>query len=161
MHLYQLPEAFAMIMAQSGEDGSLTPEQIELPDGLTMDLDAKVAAICRKIRECERIAEAIKAEAAELAVKARRQEHTASGLRRYVLACLTQIGVNKAGDNVLSARVGSTSAVEVDIQPESLPPEYQRVKVEADKSALAAAAKEGQELPDGVRLVQRPTLTIR
>ena len=161
MHLYQLPEAFALIMAQVGEDGSLTPEQIELLDGLTMDLDAKVAAICRKIRECERIAEAIKTEAAELAVKARRQEHTANGLRRYVLACLAQIGVKKAGDNVLSAQVGFTSAVEVDGSPACLPPEYQRYKVEADKQALAAAAKAGQELPAGVRVVQRPTLTIR
>ena len=161
MHLYQLPEAFALIMAQVGEDGSLTPEQLELLDGLTMDLDAKTAAICRKIRECERIAEAIRTEAAQMIIKARRQEHTADGLRRYLLGVLTQVGATKAGDDVLSARVGSTQAVEVDGPPASLPPQYQRVNVEADKQALAAAAKEGQELPDGVRLVQRPTLTIR
>jgi hypothetical protein len=51
-------------------------------------------------------------------------------------------------------------AVEFDGAPELLPEQYQRVKIEADKKAMSAALKAGQEIP-GAKLVQRHVLQIK
>ncbi len=53
-----------------------------------------------------------------------------------------------------------SKAVDLEVEPEKLPAQFQRVKVEADKSAIKDALNKGETV-EGARLVTRQNLQVK
>lgn len=110
--------------------------------------------------EYEDEAEAMKAQAARITEAAAKIEAKAEGIQKFI-ASQIQPGQKVKDDRVkLSVRESSAVEIEKDTSPTDLPLEYQRVKVEADKSALKTALKKGEVIP-GVALITRYNLQIK
>ncbi len=110
--------------------------------------------------EYEGEAEAMRAQADRIVKAAAKVEAKAEGIRK-VIAGNIQPGQKVKDDRVtLSMRESSAVEIEKDTPPSDLPLEFQRVKVEADKTALKAALKKG-EVISGVALITRYNLQIK
>lgn len=110
--------------------------------------------------EYEGEAEAMRAQAKRIQEAAAKIDAKAEGIRKFVAGRI-QPGQKVKDDRVtLSMRESSAVEVEKDTSPTDLPFEYQRVKVEADKTLLKAALKKG-ELISGVALITRYNLQIK
>ena len=111
------------------------------------------------IKNSETAAEACKAEAEAFTARARALSNLARYLKETLQQDLHQHGEKSVtAGNFKLARQNGTPRVVVRIPPEELPAEYQRIRTEADKTALSYALKSGQEV-DGVEL--EPTEHIR
>ena len=104
--------------------------------------------------------EAMRAQAKRILDAAAKVEKKAAGIMAFLS---DKLGIDEKlkDDRVsLSMRKSQAVAFEADLKPEDLPIEYQRIKVEADKSGLTKALKGGQEIP-GVSMETRYTLQIK
>jgi hypothetical protein len=105
----------------------------------------KVLAVASYIRHEAALAEARKAEAKRLTDLARSAEGRAERLKQYLANQMQITGKTKIEgvDGVVSLRKSPGSVV-LKVEEDKLPPEFQRVKVTADKAALKLALKSGQ-----------------
>lgn len=164
LKLYEITAAYRNALTAL-EDENLHLDVIrDTLDGLVGAFEDKVAAIAAFILNIEAEAEALAA--AESRLKARRQhlERRAAWLREYVKSNMEAAGISviAAADRTFRVRIRvNPEAVELDEGVE-LPAEFVREKIvrEADKTAIMAAIKAGQEVP-GARLVRRTRLEIK
>jgi hypothetical protein len=105
----------------------------------------KVLSVAAYIRHESALAEARKAEAKRLTDLAKTAENRAERLKQYLAHQMELTGRSKVEgvDGVVSIRKSPGSVV-LKVEEDKLPPEYQRVKVTADKTALKLALKSGQ-----------------
>lgn len=110
--------------------------------------------------EYEGEAEAMKAQASRILEAARKVEAKAEGVRKFIAGNI-QPGMKVKDDRVtLSMRESTAVEIEKDTAATDLPLEFQRVKIEADKTLLKAALKKGEEI-SGVALITRYNLQIK
>lgn len=128
-------------------------------DAVTLATEEKAEACAVLFKNYNAEAEAIKAEVKALTARAKTLTNRAESLKGYMARCLTPGQTIKTPRVAISWR--RSEAVEID--PEavaSLPAEYTKTTVEANKAAIKAALKDGDEIP-GARLVERQNLQIK
>jgi hypothetical protein len=124
---------------------------------------AKADAWCWVIDSLRARRDARKARAAALAELAAADEQQADSLKAYLLAALQKIDPEatkwELPEHKLTSR--KTTAVDLIAEVADLPEEFVRVKTvhSADKTAIAAALKRGQQI-DGCSLVERRSWKI-
>ena len=142
------------------ETGELDEEKLAAFEALGMERDAKIENIACWIKNLKSDAEALKAEAKNMADRAKAAERKADSLKRYLAAALH-------GEKFQSARAAiswrKSVSVEVDdAEVENLPEQYirRKVSVEADKTAIKDALKAGESI-EGCRLVESNNISIK
>lgn len=154
----------------------LTGEVTEGPDGLPVNADlaldwieealrkvegerdAKALNIACLIKNLRAEAEALKAEKLRLQRRQQAAEKTLERLTSYLEQFLAPGTKLKDARATIGWR--SSEAVNCWADPGLLPPAYQRVKVEADLSAIKAALKSGEDVA-GATLETRHHIQIR
>ena len=142
------------------ETGEVDETALALFESLQIERDAKIENIACWIKNLKSDAEALKAEAKNMADRAKAAERKADSLKRYLAAALH-------GEKFQSARAAiswrKSVSVEVDeAEVENLPEQYirRKVSVEADKTAIKDALKAG-EILEGCRLVESNNISIK
>lgn len=154
----------------------LTGEITEGPDGLPVDADLaldwieealskiederdeKAVRIACLIKNFRADATALKAEKLRLQKRQQAVEKTVERLTRYLADFLPE------GTKITDARAAigwrKSESVNCWSEPEMLPSKFQRVKVEADLSAIKAALKSGQDVA-GAELQTKQNIQIK
>lgn len=133
----------------------LTTEEI---DQLLMDRNEKIENCLLFVKNMRAEAKALKEEIDKLTARMKACNNKAEWTKEYAQNALH-------GEKFKTARVsvsyGKTKSVHINFDDMSLlPEEYQKVKYEADKTALKKAL-EGGAVIDGVEIVEKPTMTIK
>ena len=129
-------------------------------------LAAKADAWCWVIDQLRAKADAQREHSRRLAAMAEQAEHRAQVMQDQLVRALGHVDPEATKWELPSHKLASrkTTAVELDpdLLPDDLPEQFRRVKTTtmADRTALAAALKAGQEV-DGARLVERRSWSIK
>lgn len=149
LSLYHLTEELYLIeqaLLESG--GEITDEMDQqYADLLTMHAE-KVEGYVAMIRKFEASAEGIKSERERLQQAEQTMQNAARNLKARLAQTMLVRGETEHRTSLGKVRLqqsGSRPLVLL-VEPENLPEEYQRIRVEADKTALKKALKEGQPL---------------
>lgn len=161
--LYEIDQDLQALIAaisQEALDENTIAEAIDayLADAATEKIDA----YCRLIAEQESLAAARRSEAARLKELAAQADNLAARLRNRLAAFFTRAGKQRFETErfKISLRQGAPY-VDILLPPEELPEQYRRVKIEADKIAIAQALKAGEHLPWAMLRQGPPTVSIR
>lgn len=142
-----LEELEALLVASGGE---ITPEMEEAYADLFAITREKLDAYAALIAEMEARAEVRTAEAKRLSVLAGRDHKAAARLRERMLWFFQQHGLKKeetARFTITLARHGGKAPLVIEVAPEDLPQQYQRVNIAPDTEAIRRALEAGQALP--------------
>lgn len=139
------------------EDGVLDALEAALAE-IEDARDEKAVRIACLVKNLRADAEAIKAEKQRLQKRQMAAEKTADRLSRYLEQFLPPGTKLKDARAVIGWR--KSEAVVCGVDPKQLPEEFQRVKIEANASAMKKALKEGETIP-GVELEERNNIQIR
>ena len=125
-------------------------------------VEAKADAWCWVIDAIRARRDARKARAQALADLAAADDQQADALQDRLIQALQKVDPEATKYDLPEHKITSrrTESVIVDAPAEELPAEFARVKVEANKTALKAALKAGEQI-DGCTLVERRSWTIR
>lgn len=165
--LYEISTAFQQV-----EDLLTDPEFILDEEGqanlaaayqsIEMDFHAKAENTVKMIRNFEGQAEMLDAEIKRLQARKKTMENKAEILRASLKGSMEATGIDKIKSALFNISLSKPKAgsVVINIPVEELPTEYQKVKIEADKTAIKNDLKEGVWI-EGVELETIRTLTIR
>ena len=127
-------------------------------------VEAKADAWCWAIDHIKAQAAARAAHAQRLKELATAAEQQAEVLQDRLIAALQRVDPDETTWTLPEHKITSrrTTSVELTAEVADLPEQFQRVKTtySADKTAIAAALKQGQQI-DGCSLVERRSWTIR
>lgn len=163
MKLYQLADEYQQAL-EVLDDPELPEEVVrDTLEALQGGLVQKGQAVAAYALNLSAEIEALKAHEKRVAAKRKTLEGREEWLRGYLKSNMERCGINeiKAIDGTFTAKLGK-GRPSVVIDNEKLLPddsEFVRWKREVDKTAIAAAIKNGQEVP-GAHLETRPTLRI-
>ncbi len=139
-------------------DGELLPEAIEKLAALDGDLESKLEACCRVLRNFESEADVCKSEADRLARRAQLAANNARRLKEYMQRTLELLGVPKIRAGTFRLSVCSNGGrLSVDTSGAligAISPEFQRVTTTLDTDRIREALEAGREVP-GCRLLPR------
>ena len=153
LNLFHLDAELAVIEEHLvNADGEIDDELDQRFNDLLDAREDKHRAYVALIRRADATAEAYGAEAKRLADQANPHRRTADRLKRRLLESMIARGEEKVdtGIGVVAVRKASTRPVVLDVEPEALPEEWRVVTVSADKRAIAAALKAGDETLAGL-----------
>lgn len=145
-------------------DAAIDPETGEIIDekalylfeGLQLDRDKKIENTACLVKNLRADAEALKAEAAKLTARQKSAENRAAWLQRY----LEQIMNGEKFKSTKAVITYSTyKSVQVD-DLDSIPDEFKRVKIEANKIDIRAAIRDGKDVP-GASLISNTSMVIK
>jgi len=124
-------------------------------------VEAKADAWCWVIDAIRARRDARKARAQALAELAAADEQQADALQDRLIAALQRVDPDATRYDLPEHKITSrrTESVIVDAPAEELPAQFARVKVEANKTAIKAALKAGEQI-DGCSLVERRSWKI-
>jgi hypothetical protein len=160
MKLYAISDTYQQAIGralETEEDAeALTRELSTIMDSFAV----KAEAVLGYVRNVEADANAYKAEADRMATHFKALQSKIDRLKEYLAHEMRRCNLTElhAGPNELKF-VKNPWSVELDLPADELPEKYRRVKVEADKAALATDLKTGIEVC-GARLVQTERLRI-
>jgi phage host-nuclease inhibitor protein Gam len=166
MRLYELADRYLQIaelaFEECDDDGAIDAELARMLSQIQCDIDSKLAAICRVVRDLELSAEMAKAEAARLSLKRQRAERHAERLKDYMKATLEELGEKKRKvDPIFTVSVqNNPPAVKVtdfDAVPHDFDKELPR---QIDLQRIKDILKNGDPVV-GCELVQGTHLRIR
>lgn len=168
MNLYQIQENISERLEHLQErldNGELPPpddsEVQELLGLIEGDLADKLEAYRYVILNKEAQEKSYKAEITKLQQGKKYVENDIGRLKRAMLTAVKASGQKKFEFDVGSVAIQkSPESVRLDIDPKHLPPEFQKVTVEADTAAIKKFLKDGGEIK-GVTLVQGEHLRIK
>ena len=129
-------------------------------------LDAKADTWCWVIDQLCAKADAQREHSQRLARMAKQSEHRAQVMQDQLVAALSRVDPAATRWDLPSHKLASraTSSVEIDadVPPEDLPEQFRRTSVTtvADKTAIGAALRAGQDVP-GCALVTRRSWSIK
>lgn len=159
MRLYEFDSAIedAFTKAIDHETGEIIDEDMaERFEQLQIDRDKKIEGIACMIKEFNADALALKAEKDTLAARQRTAENRAASLKRYLEGYL-------GGEKFESARaaISYRKSVAVNVTDiEAIPKEYLNIKVDANKTAIKNAIKNG-DVVAGAELVENRNMVIK
>jgi hypothetical protein len=163
MKLYQLADEYQQAL-EVLDDPELPEEVVrDTLEALQGGLVQKGQAVAAYALNLSAEIEALKAHEKRVAAKRKTLEAREAWFREYLKVNMERCGINeiKAIDGTFTAKLGK-GRPSVVIDDDKLIPddsEFVRWKREVDKTAIAAAIKNGQEVP-GAHLETRPTLRI-
>ena len=120
--------------------------------------------LVNKIKEEDAFADAITARIKHLQDRKKAAEKRVENLKLLVLNSLKQLSLRqlKLPDGTISiSSIAPSPVLSNGLFPSTLPPEYQRIKVEADMVKIRAAIKEGKKIDGVVMDNGGETLVIR
>jgi hypothetical protein len=166
MKLFELETEIRVVEAAlneyaEGNDGEVT----EFPDlGKLIDMKAertrKLLGLGCLVKEIEAEAEAIKIEAAKLKARSDARFNHAERLREFITRNLEREEKLSDARVAFSWRKSEAVVLAPELNPESLPVNFRRVKVDADRTAIKEALKAGETV-DGATLEKRINLQIK
>jgi len=159
--LYEINEAIynAVQDAESQaieNDGIISEEIATLLDGLEMDRKEKIGNICKYYKSLLAEAEMVKTEEKNLAERRKTTENKAERLKNYLA---TAMNGEKYSDSVSKISFRKSESVEV-FDVEDIPEEYQKIKIDADKTAIKNAIKAGKII-EGCKIVESNNIQIK
>ncbi len=131
----------------------------EALEELDLEFEVKAEGLACSIKGLVADAEAIKAEKAVLAERQQRAEKKAEQLKAYLTSCMDTAGKTKLSTPRCSISFRKSERVEVS-DVNLLPKQFQKVSVEAKKSEIKSALKNGEEIA-GARLVSSRNILVR
>lgn len=166
MRLYELTERYRLLadlaFSESDEDGAIGEDMVGILTSLTDDIDTKLAALCRVVRELEHVEASAKNEAVFLQKKATSAARAIDRLKSYMQDNLASLGETKRKvDDVFTVAIQNNppglDVYDIDAVPTSfnLPP----VRV-VDKDKIKKLLKTGEYVP-GCCLTNGTHLRIR
>lgn len=161
MKLYEIVNDYNLLYerleAESDPEGIKTlTDTLESLEGELMD---KLAACCAMVKNFEAEGEACAAEVKRLNDMKRVALNKAEALKSYLRHELERTGAKTTTVGVFRCSFRNNTVVEVD-DPNTLPAEFQRITVAADKTALKKALQDGATI-DGARLATSTTFSVR
>jgi peptidoglycan hydrolase CwlO-like protein len=168
MNLYAIQTEIATlveaILDGAGDTAEAQAALDEMLAGLDEELEAKADDYAALIQSLRSRADARAEEAKRMRDLAAADEALADRLKQRLKDAMEATGKAKIETPRFRLSVqsnGGAQPLEVAVPPEQLPPQYQAVRVEADKAALREALTAGATIP-GVTLLPRGTsLRIR
>lgn len=166
MTLYELNERIAELVAEiDALDADVDADTLE---GLEKELDEQFIAIDRKreqyvfvIRSADAHAEALRAEARRLSQRAKNMEGVSKQLKGRLHQDMLETGEARANAGLFTLTVAkSPVSVKLEVLPEQLPVEYQRVSILSNTARIKQALKDGETI-EGASLEQNTHLRIR
>ena len=150
-----------IVEAEIDGDAELLTTLYNELDSLYIERTAKHEGYVHVIKNSEATAQACKAEAARFTARAKALESLTHQLKENLRIDLHENGEKsvKAGEYKISRQNG-TQRVVLTIEPSELPTDYQRVTIEANKTELKTALKNGTVI-DGVELEDTEHVRIR
>ena len=148
MNLYELTQEMIelddLLASADDPDDPAIAEAIERALELHGARESKVDAYCALIAEINARAAARKAEAQRLADSARVAENNVKRLKARLLEAFNAMGIGKLETERFTVSVannGGKAPLEIDpeIDPATLPKEYQRITISPDSDAIRAA----------------------
>ena len=160
--LYEIDIDLQLIMSEAEQqaidnEGEISDIIADRLGELQQDRNIKIGNICRYIKSLNGEAEMVKLEAKKLTDRARVTENKANALKNYLSSFIPE-GQKFSDEN---SKVSWRKSESVYIQENAnIPEEYNRVKIEADKTALKKALKGGTKI-EGVKLVENQNIQIK
>lgn len=164
MNLYEISTTLQDKMTDLGEillsGETPTPEQESELIDLHGDLENKLVAYGCVVKNLESEADAIDGEIKRLTARKKARQTQVELLKSRMLTAMSDNGMDKIKNAVMPLSIrNNPPSVRLDIDPEHLPAEFQKVAITADKTALSKALKAGAVI-DGVVLEVKQSLKI-
>jgi hypothetical protein len=156
MKLHELDQMFSMIESEldTMDQSDLTPELeqrlievLQTKNSVTDSYKTKVDNYCKLIANLEAIATLRKAEADRLKALAETDSAKVDFLKARLKDSLKQNRLTKLKTDSYNLSVCNNSIAPLVYDTDSIPSEYQRVKVEIDVKRLREALKDGIDIP--------------
>lgn len=154
MTLYEIEQA---MLDCANEDGEVV--DIDRLNELEMAREEKISNIACWIKDCKAEAEAIRAEKKALDKRLAVAENKEKSLENYLKVYLNGEKY-KDGRCSISYRKSVSTKIDDDLDVNTLPDEYKRIKVEANKTAIKDALDAGIEI-EGCSLVENTSVIVR
>ena len=132
-------------------------EMEDLPDEVLKDtleslgIDDKIGSTVPVIKQMKAESTMLADEVKKLQEKKKVADNKAQRLTDYVTNCMGELDMKKAGNGLHNISIGKPSTVVSIAEGTTVPEKYQKVKVDADKTALKEALL-GGEVIDGITL---------
>lgn len=154
---YDLAIVEAMENAVDEETGEINEGAMIWLDRLSVARDEKIESLFMWLKEIKAEADAIRNE--EKALEKRRLvvERKADGLKQFLQKYLRG---EKFKTPKVSVSYRKTSSVSVAVDPHELPAQFQRVSVDADKTAIKEALQKGEEVA-GCSIVEKQSMIVK
>ncbi len=161
MNLYEIKEEFLELL-DAIENGEIPDEAVaDTLEGMKGEFDEKIENTACYIKNLKAEADAIKAEENSLKERRQAKEHQIERLKNGMMECMSHLGIKKVEGARARVTISTRAGASVLISPDAvIPGEYQRTKVEPDKTALKEALKAGAAIK-GVTLVDSRSVTIK
>jgi hypothetical protein len=157
-NLFNINEDMFRLHLQIEENGGeLTPELEEQLTITEHDRESKCEGYVSVIRQLKSKSQLIKDEAKRLLDAARTYDKSVERLEDNLLSSIVQLGNIKTNFVSISTRRNKSVEIADDIE---IPLQYQRVKIEANKTAIKEALELGIDVP-GATIVEKFSLLIR
>ncbi len=167
-NLYQLSDEIRAVLAQTDENGELTPEQWEQLDKLTVGVDAKFDAYCTIIAELKTLAavktayrDGHKAEMDRLGKAVKAIDNNVERMKERMKTALTLLGQDRHETKLFRVRLQNNKrTLECTAALKDLDPKFLRVETSVDASAADDVYRQTGEAPAGFR-VKEQTCHVR
>lgn len=161
MNLYEIREEFLALL-DAIENGEIPDEAIaDTLEGMKGEFDEKIENTACYIKNLKAEADAIKAEENSLKERRQAKEHQIERFKSGMMECMSRLGIKKVEGARARVTISTRAGASVIISPDAvIPEEYQRTKVEPDKTALKEALKAGVAIK-GVTLADCCSVTIK
>jgi hypothetical protein len=157
-NLFNINEEMFRLHQQIEENGGdLTPELEEQLTITEHDRESKCEGYVSVIRQLKSKSELLKSEAKRLLDAARTYDKSVERLEDNLLSSIVQLGNIKTNFVSISTRRNKSVEIADDVE---IPLQYQRVKIEANKTAIKEAIESGIDVP-GATIVEKFSLLIR
>lgn len=148
--LYKLTTQMLEFMSFA-EDEDLDEQAVmDTLEGMEGELDEKIEAYCKIIKNLEAEAEAVKKEAKRLSDKKKVIDNNITRLKTGIKAALDAMNRKEAG-GLLKAKIctngGDLPLVVTEQDATALPAQFQKVEISANNEAIRKALKDGEDLP--------------
>jgi hypothetical protein len=157
-NLFRINEDIFRLYQQIDDNGGeLTPELEEQLTITENDRESKCEGYVSVIRMFKSKSQLIKDEAKRLLDAARTYDKSIERLEDNLLSSIVQLGNIKTNFVSISTRRNKSVEIADDVE---IPLQYQRVKIEANKTAIKEALESGIDVP-GATIVEKYSLLIR
>lgn len=157
-NLFKINEDIFRLYQQIDDNGGeLTPELEEQLTITENDRESKCEGYVSVIRMFKSKSQLLKDEAKRLLDAARTYDKSIERLEDNLLSSIVQLGNIKTNFVSISTRRNKSVEIADDVE---IPLQYQRVKIEANKTAIKEALESGIDVP-GATIVEKFSLLIR
>lgn len=163
LKLYEITEQLLAVGAEMVEnDGAMTLEMEQRLAGWQATFEEKAAMVALYIRHLELQAGMADEEATRLHALAKPRNNTAQRLKQYLMMQMAAADVKKVDTTRVKVWIQTNPPqVRCEVEPEDLPSDLVRMKMEVDKTKILEKHKKGETLPQGVEILQGQSLRIK